>query len=96
MVDAEAVEHIGRKLLQAYCTVDSSQRHRGRREHSVAAEVVHRGHNHLRDSGAEVDTGGNESNNGHIDEDAAGVGDAEVGARMTGTAYDMEAEVVDA
>lgn len=97
VVDAEGVERIGRKLLQACCTVDSSQWHRGRRGHSVAAEAVHKGHNHPRDSGAEVDTVGSESNNGHIDEDAeARVGDAEVGARMTGTAYDMEVEVVDA
>lgn len=96
VVDAEAVERIGRNLLQACCTVDSSQWHRDRREHSVAAEAVRKGHNQ-RGSGAEVDTGGSESNNVHIDEDAgAGVGHAEVGARMTGTAYDMEVEVVDA
>lgn len=97
MVDAEAVVHIGRKVLQVCCTEDSSQQHWDRREHSVAAEAVHKGHNHLRDSGAEVDTGGSESNNGHIDEDVGGdVGDAEVEARMTDTAYDMAVVEVDA
>ena len=96
MVDAEAVEHIGRKVLQACCTGDSSQEHWDRREHSVAAEAVHKGHNHLRDSGAGVDTGGSESNNGHIDEDVGDVGDAEVEAKMTDTAYDMEVAEVDA
>lgn len=90
-----AVERIDRKLLQACCT-DSNQRHRGKREQSVAAEAVHKGHKHLRDNEEEVGTGGSESNNGHIDEDVgAGVGDA-VEAMMTGgTAYDMEVAEVD-
>jgi hypothetical protein len=95
VVDAEAVEHIGRKVLQACCTGDSSQQHWDRREHS-AAEAVHKGHNHLRDSGAEVDTGDSESNNGHIEDVGADVGGADVEARMTDTAYDMEVVVVDA
>lgn len=96
-MDVAAVERIDRKPLQACCTVDSNQRHRGKREQSVAAEAVHKGHNHLRDNGEEVGTGDSESNNGHIDEDVgAGVEDA-VEAMMTGgTAYDMEVAEVDA
>ena len=97
MVDVAAVEHIDHKLLQACCTVDNNQWLRDRREQSVAAEAVHKGHKHLRDSGEEVDTGGSESNNGHIDEDVGvGVGDAAEAMMTGGTAYDMEVAEVDA
>jgi hypothetical protein len=55
----------------------------------------HTGHKELRHSVAEADIGHSVAGNGHIDAAEAGVGDAEVEARMTHTAYGMVVGVVD-
>jgi len=88
----------GHKLLQACCTVDSSQRHRDMREHSVAVEEsVHNDHKSLRHSEAGVDTEGSVANNDRIDVDVGvGVEDAEAEAKLTDTGNDMEVVEADA
>jgi hypothetical protein len=96
-VEGQAGEDIGRKPLQAYHTVGSSQRHWDRWGRSVVAEGAgHTGHKEPRHSVAEADIERSVAGNGHIDVVAeAGVGRAGAEAMMTRTAYDMVVVVVD-